>query len=150
MTTPHVSHQVDDDLAQAAGGHSSLEFLPPHRELGLLFSTCNCDESVLYSTCTCDGVSGFLLLLCLCCGCGIRRYTAAAAPLLRPLLTSTPRPRLMLRTLWWVLQFKSRAHQMPRMEISRNKLPALKKLHDVGTISNEDFENKKAVLLSRM
>ena len=56
----------------------------------------------------------------------------------------------MLRTLWWVLQFKSRAHQMPRMEISRNKLPALKKLHDVGTISNEDFENKKAVLLSRM
>ena len=76
--------------------------------------------------------------------------TAAAAPRLRPLLTSTPRPRLMLRTLWWVLQFKSRAHQMPRMEISRNKLPALKKLHDVGTISNEDFENKKAVLLSRM
>ena len=30
------------------------------------------------------------------------------------------------------------------------KLAALKKLHDVGTISKEDFENKKAELLGRM
>ena len=31
-----------------------------------------------------------------------------------------------------------------------SKLAALKKLHDVGTISKEDFENKKAELLGRM
>jgi len=31
-----------------------------------------------------------------------------------------------------------------------SKLAALKKLHDVGTISKEDFENKKVELLGRM